>query len=134
KNQQTKGDDKNRQEDPNKSDGDKSKETAGKREDQSQQPGGKSKASDETPKGMPPSDRLAGQGDKEGVKNARYVTVQLPDEAVSDTNGNPTGSREVKGGRSRTTLPTSNAPLPAHVPDAPSEVQQMPLEYRGMIR
>ena len=134
RNQQTKGDDKNRQGDPNKADGDKSKETTGKREDQSQQPGGKSKASDETPKGMPPSDRLAGEGGKDGIKNPRYVTVQLPDEATPDAKGNPTGSKEAKGGKSRTTLPTSNVPLPARIPDAPSEVQQMPLEYRGMIR
>jgi hypothetical protein len=30
--------------------------------------------------------------------------------------------------------PVSNAPLPAHVPDAPTETQQLPLEYRGIIR
>jgi hypothetical protein len=133
KNQQTKGDDKSRQGDPNKPDGDKSKETAGKREGQSEEPGGKSKASEETPKGTPPSDRLGGQG-KEGIKNPRYVTVQLPDEPAADSKGKPVAGKESSAGRSRTTLPVSNVPLPAHIPDAPTEVQQMPLEYRGMIR
>jgi hypothetical protein len=28
----------------------------------------------------------------------------------------------------------SNVPLPPHVPDAPAEKQQLPLEYRGIIR
>jgi hypothetical protein len=28
----------------------------------------------------------------------------------------------------------SNVPLPAHVPNAPAEKQQLPIEYRGVIR
>jgi hypothetical protein len=31
-------------------------------------------------------------------------------------------------------VPVSNVPLPPYVPNAPSEKQQVPIEYRGMIR
>jgi hypothetical protein len=135
RNQQSKGEDKSQQGDPNKPDGDKSKETAGKREGKSEQPGGKGKASEETPKGAPPSERLyPGNQAKDGIKNARYVTVQLPEEAAVDSKGKTTAGNESNGSRNRTKVPLSNVPLPAHVPDAPTEVQQMPLEYRGMIR
>jgi hypothetical protein len=41
---------------------------------------------------------------------------------------------DAKGNRVGTKVPVSNVPLPAHVPDAPTEKQHMPLEYRGMIR
>jgi hypothetical protein len=77
----------------------------------------------------------AGDG-KGGLKNARYVTVQLPEEVGGDpTKGESSGNRESKGGnRVGAKLPVSNSPLPAHLPDAPAEKQQMPLEYRGIIR
>jgi hypothetical protein len=135
KNQQTKGDTKSQQGDPNKPDGDKSKETAGKTPGKSEQPGGKSKTSEETPKGAPPAERFyPGDQAKEGIKGARYVTVQLPEEAGADSKGEATPGKESKLNRNRQKVPVSNVPLPAHVPDAPTEVQKMPLEYRGMIR
>jgi hypothetical protein len=31
-------------------------------------------------------------------------------------------------------VPVSNAPLPAHLPNAPTERQHLPIEYRGIIR
>ncbi len=42
--------------------------------------------------------------------------------------------KESKGGKARTQVPVSNVPLPAHVPNAATEKQQVPIEYRGMIR
>ena len=132
KNQQMKGQDKNQRGDPDKSEGDKNKETAGKMPSKSQQPGGNSRASEEIPKGSPPPDRLGGEG-KTGIKDARYVTVQLPEEAGADSKGESRPGKESNAARSRPKFPVSNVPLPARVPDAPAEVQQMPLEYRGMI-
>jgi hypothetical protein len=132
KNQQSKGNDKSEQGNPDIQQGPKSNETAGKNEGKSEQPGGKNPASEERPQGNPPADRFGGDG-KGGLKGEHYVTVQLPDDPTADPRGDAkTGN--AKGGRSRTTLPASNVPLPAHVPDAPTEVQQMPLEYRGLIR
>ena len=75
-----------------------------------------------------------GGGGKEGLKNARYVTVQLPEDVAADAKGEKTGTRDSKGNRVGAKLPVSNTPLPAHLPDAPAEKQQMPLEYRGIIR
>ena len=132
KNQQTKGNDKSQQGDPDKQSGPRSNETAGKNEGKSDQPGGKSSPSEERPQGAPPSDRFAGDG-KGGLKGEHYVTVQLPDDPAGESNGEGKVGT-TKGGRSRTNVPASNAPLPPHVPDAPTEVQQMPLEYRGLIR
>jgi hypothetical protein len=132
KNQQTKGNDKSQQGDPDKQSGPRSNETAGKNEGKSDQPGGKSSPSEERPQGAPPSDRFAGDG-KGGLKGEHYVTVQLPDDPAGESNGEGKIGT-TKGGRSRTNVPASNAPLPPHVPDAPTEVQQMPLEYRGLIR
>ncbi len=43
-------------------------------------------------------------------------------------------TKESKGGKARTQVPVSNVPLPAHVPNAATEKQQVPIEYRGMIR
>jgi hypothetical protein len=62
------------------------------------------------------------------------VTVELPEEIAADSKGNPTSLRNSKETKNRPKVPLSNVPLPAHVPDAPTETQQMPLEYRGMIR
>jgi hypothetical protein len=60
------------------------------------------------------------------------VTVQLPEDA-HDSKGEGRMTKESKGGRARR-YPMSNAPLPAQVPNAPTEKQQMPIEYRGIIR
>jgi hypothetical protein len=96
---------------------------------------GKNQASDEPPQGTPPSERFykAGEG-KDGLKNARYVTVQLPEEAAAETKGQSSTARQSKGSQARSQLPVSNVALPPNVPNAPAEKQQMPLEYRGVIR
>jgi hypothetical protein len=136
RNQQTKGDEKGKQADSNSSGGNESKEAAGKTQGKNEEAGGRDKASEETPKGAPPAERFyqAGEKGKEGIKDARYVTVELPEEIAADSKGNPTSLRNSKETKNRPKVPLSNVPLPAHVPDAPTETQQMPLEYRGMIR
>jgi hypothetical protein len=74
-----------------------------------------------------------GEG-KEGISGARYVTVQLPEDVAADSKGESRATKESKGSRARPQVPVSNVPLPAHVPNAPTEKQQMPIEYRGIIR
>ena len=136
KNQQSEGDGKSNEPDPNKPDSDKRGETTGKTQGGAEEKVGKSKASEEVPQGAPPPERFyqAGERGKESIKGARYITVQLPEEAVADSEGKSSGSRESKRGKALPHIPVSNVPLPAHVPDAPTEKQQMPLEYRGIIR
>jgi hypothetical protein len=62
------------------------------------------------------------------------VTVQLPEEVVADSKGESRVTKESKNNSARTQVPVSNIPLPAHIPNAPAEKQQMPIEYRGIIR
>jgi hypothetical protein len=71
---------------------------------------------------------------KEGIKDARYVTVQLPEEAVGDFKADKAGPLESGGRKAGPKIPLSNVPLPAHVPDAPTEKQQVPLQYRRVFR
>jgi hypothetical protein len=60
--------------------------------------------------------------------------VQLPEELAAEGKG-VGQKKESKGGKTPgSQVPVSNIPLPKHVPDAPAEKQQMPLEYRGIIR
>jgi hypothetical protein len=60
--------------------------------------------------------------------------VQLPEELAAEGKGGGQ-KRDSKGGKALSSqVPVSNVPLPKHVPDAPAEKQQMPLEYRGIIR
>ena len=136
KNQQKNGDGKGSQPDPDKRDKNQGKEAAGKTEGGSAESGGKSKASEDIPRGAPPAERFnpGGQEGKEGIKGAGYVTVQLPEEIAADSKGQSTGTREGRDRKIAPKVPVSNIPLPARVPDAPMEKQQMPLEYRGMIR
>ena len=68
------------------------------------------------------------------MKGARYVTVQLPEELAADAKGEGSISKPAKETRALPKPPVSNAPLPAHVPEASMEKQQLPLEYRGIIR
>jgi hypothetical protein len=57
----------------------------------------------------------------------------LPEELATEGKGGQ--KKDSKSGKTATSqVPVSNVPLPKHVPDAPSEKQQMPLEYRGIIR
>ena len=141
KNSQKPGDGKSNQPDPNRPDPnkpgmEKGKNSAGKTQGGGDDKGGRGKASEEIPLGAPPADRFhqAGEQGREGIKGARYVTVQLPEEVVAGTKGEKGGNKDAKGNRVGSKVPVSNVPLPAHVPDAPTETQQMPLEYRGIIR
>lgn len=136
KNQQNQRDGKDNQPDPsNKSDKDTGKELTGKTPGGSQEKLGRSR-SEEIPQGAPPAERFYQPGEqaKEGVKGARYVTVQLPEELAADSKGEGAISKASKETRAYPKAPVSNAPLPAYVPDAPTEKQQLPLEYRGIIR
>jgi hypothetical protein len=136
KNQQSQRDGKDNQPDPsNKSDKDTGKALTGKTPGGSQEKLGRSR-SEEIPQGAPPPERFyqPGEQGKEGVKGARYVTVQLPEELAADSKGEGTIGKPSKETNAYPKTPVSNAPLPAYVPDAPTEKQQLPLEYRGIIR
>jgi hypothetical protein len=132
------GDAKNNQNqpDPNQPGKDPNKEKAGKTEGGSKDGTGKQRASEEPPpQGGPPADRFYKPGEgKEGLAAKGYVTVQMPEELVADAKGESRTSKESKNTRARTQVPVSNVPLPAHVPNAPTEKQQVPIEYRGIIR
>lgn len=110
-------------------------ESAGKMKESSEGRSGKNR-SDEMPKDGPPAERYRQPGEQgpEGVKGAKYVTVQLPEEVAADSSGATTSSKDGKESRNRPKLPVSNMPLPAQVPEAPAEKQRMPLEYRDLIR
>jgi hypothetical protein len=133
-NQQTHGDNQNHPAEENKSDTNTGKELAGKTQGGSQEKLGRSR-SEEIPRGAPPAERFykPGEQSQEGVKGARYITVQLPEELVADSQGEETSTKS-KTAKGYPKQPVSNVPLPAHVPDAPMEKQQLPLEYRGVIR
>ena len=137
KNQQAQGDAKGEQRDPNQQGKEQKNEKVGNNQGPSKEGAGKNQSPEEPPQGAPPAERFykAGEG-KEGIKGAGYVTVQLPEDVVADTKaeGKPTKEGGKGNNRARPQLPVSNAPLPAHMPNAPTEKQQMPIEYRGIIR
>ena len=136
KNQQAQGDTKNDQRDPNQPGKEQNQEKVGKNQGASKEGAGKNQSSEEPPQGAPPAERFykAGEG-KDGLKGAGYVTVQLPEDLVADSKAEGKATKDGgKGNRARPQVPVSNAPLPAHVPNAPTEKQQMPIEYRGIIR
>jgi hypothetical protein len=135
KNQQNHGDGKNNQPDPNQPGKEQNKEKTDKNQGGLKEGAGRNQASEEPPQGKPPADRFykAGEG-KDGIKGARYVTVQLPEEVAADSKGETMATKESKGNRVGAKVPVSNVPLPAHVPNAPSEKQHLPIEYRGIIR
>jgi hypothetical protein len=122
--------------DPNNPGKDQSKDRGGKNEDGQKEQTGRSKASEDVPQGTPPTERYykPGEGQYQGIKGAGYVTVQLPEELAAEGKG-AGQKKDSKGGRALSSqVPVSNVPLPKHVRDAPAEKQQMPLEYRGIIR
>jgi hypothetical protein len=122
--------------DPNNPGKDQSKDRGGKIEDGRNEQTGRSKASEDIPHGTPPAERYykPGEGQYQGIKGAGYVTVQLPEELAAEGKG-AGQEKDSKGGKALSSqVPVSNVPLPKHVPDAPAEKQQMPLEYRGIIR
>jgi hypothetical protein len=96
---------------------------------------GRNKVTEDIPQAAPPAERFnkPGEGGYQGIKGAGYVTVQLPEDLAAEGKGSQ--SKGAKSGKTAASqVPVSNVPLPKHVPDAPSEKQQMPLEYRGIIR
>lgn len=129
------GDGKNNQPDPNRP-GKDAQEKAGQTQGGSKEGAGKEQVPAEAPpQGGPPADRFYQPGEgKEGLKGAGYVTVQLPEDIVADSKGETRATKESKNNRSKTQVPVSNVPLPAHVPNAATEKQPLPLEYRGIIR
>jgi hypothetical protein len=135
KNQQSQGDGKSNQPDPSKSGENTGTKQTGKTQGALQEKLGRSR-SEEIPQSTPPAERFykPGEQGKDGVKGARYITVQLPEEVAADAKGEGTPSTPSKDPKGYPKAPVSNVPLPAHVPDAPSEKQQLPLEYRGIIR
>lgn len=135
KNQQLSDATKSSQPDPKQPGTEQRKEKTGKSEGGSKEGAGKDQASEEPPQGAPPAERLYKPGEgKEGISGARYVTVQLPEDVAADSKGESRTTKESQGSRTRPQVPVSNVPLPAHVPNAPTEKQQMPIEYRGIIR
>ena len=123
------------QPDPNHPEKSMTSESAGKMKENSERNSGKNR-SDEIPQNGAPAERYykPGEQDREGIKDAKYVTVQLPEEVAASGNGVTTSSKDGKEIRNRQRLPVSNVPLPAHNPEAPAEKQRMPLEYRDLIR
>ena len=124
------------QTDPNQANKDLDKEQAGKTQGGSKEGAGKQQASEQPPpQGVHPADRLYPSGEgKQGLQGTGYVTVQLPEEIAADGKFESRPSKDAKNGRSRSQIPLSNVPLPAHVPNAASEKQELPIEYRGLIR
>ncbi|HMA79297.1 MAG TPA: hypothetical protein VKR81_00340, partial [Candidatus Binatia bacterium] len=129
------GDGKNNQPDPNRP-GKDAQEKAGQTQGGSKEGAGKEQVPAEAPpQGGPPADRFYQPGEgKDRLKGAGYVTVQLPEDIVADSKGETRATKESKNNRSKTQVPVSNVPLPAHVPNAATEKQPLPLEYRGIIR
>lgn len=132
------GDAKNNQNqpDPNQPGKDPNQAKVSKEQSGSKDGAGKQQIPQEPPpQGGPQADRFykAGEG-KDGLAGRGYVTVQLPEEAVADTKGESRATKQSKNTGTRTQVPVSNVPLPAHIPNAPTEKQQMPVEYRGIIR
>ncbi len=117
-------------------DRDTGRDMSGKTQDDRENQQGKNKQPESIPQGAPPAERFNRPGEQgnQGVKGARYVTVQLPEEVAGDAKGAANGTKDSRGNRIGAKLPVSNIPLPARVPDAPSEKQQVPLEYRQIIR
>lgn len=140
KNSQGQGDAKSDQRDANQPGKEPSNEKTAKSQGKEKDGAGKSTTSEELPLGGAPAERFykAGEGKDGGMKGKGYVTVQLPEDVVADSKADGQASQATKesgaGKRARAQLPVSNQPLPAHVPDAPKEKQQMPIEYRGIIR
>lgn len=135
KNQQHQGDAKGNQPDPTRGANEPNKDKAEKGQGGSKEGSGKNQASEEPLQGAPPAERFYQAGEsKDGLKGARYITVQLPEDVAVDGKGESKATKEGTGNRGRSQVPVSNVPLPAHVPNAATEKQQVPIEYRGIIR
>lgn len=130
---QQQGDAKGDRPDPNQPGKKPSQETMAKNVGGSKEGSGRTPS--EAPQGTPPAERYYKPGEgPEALRGARYVTVQLPEELTADSKGEARPSKQSKAARVRSPVPISNVPLASHVPDAPTEKQEMPIEYRGVIR
>lgn len=136
KNQQKAGEGKGDHPDASKADRDQTQEISGKTQGEREDKPGKNKGGEDIPQGAPPAERFNRPNEQGGggIKGAGYVTVQLPEEVAADSKGATSSSKDSKNNRVGPKLPVSNVPLPARLPDAPTEKQQVPLEYRGIIR
>jgi hypothetical protein len=87
----------------------------------------------EIPTGKEPERFLrSGEGGKQGLKGARFVTVQLPEAQMGVSPGQGSTGKRVE---LKPRVPISNVPL--RRPDSPAasaEKQPLPLEYRAVIR
>lgn len=94
---------------------------------------GSKNVGEEIPRGKPAERFLKpGEEGEKGVKGARFVTVQLPEEESANQSGQ-SGSGQRRELRPK--VPISNVPLRRpDSPDASPETQPLPLEYRGLIR
>jgi hypothetical protein len=73
-----------------------------------------------------------GEKGEKGIKGARFVTVELPE---GQEPARPSGRSKSSRRRLRPKVPVSNVPLPPFKgADAARKKQQVPLEYRGLIR
>ena len=86
----------------------------------------------EVPSGPTPERfQQAGEQGEKGIRGAGYVTVELPESEITSSKS---GRGETKKAP-RVNVPVSNLPLPpAPGPEGAREKQQVPLEYRGLIR
>ena len=106
------------------------KELEGKVSKEEGKSGGKSKVGEEIPKGQSPEPY--GETAGAGLKDGRFVTVQLPEEETGKSTG---ASDSEKRREVRPKVPLGNVPLGRpDARDALPERQHVPLEYRGMIR
>lgn len=110
----------------------KGKESGAPGEGGLEEKGGKGRL-EEQPIGPPPERFLKpGEQGEAGLKDARFVTVQLPEEANEDSSAEG-GSAKRRIVRPK--VPVSNVPLSRQIPpDAAPENQHLPLEYRALIR
>lgn len=112
------------------------KETEGMAKSDMEGKGGKSKG-DEIPRGTPPTERFMKPGEQgeKGLKDPRFVTVELPELESPEIQGSSGTSGSGKRREFRSKVPISNVPLrPPESPEAASEKQPLPLQYRKLIR
>jgi len=75
-----------------------------------------------------------GEQGQAGLKDPRFVIVQLPEEEIAGQSGGAADEARKRKGVSGK-LPVGNLPLrQPDLPEGSPEKQMMPLEYRGMIR
>ena len=93
---------------------------------------GSQKPDESIPEGKPP-DRFNRPGEgTEGIAGGRFVTVALPKAIATGSSSDALTGQE--GGSVHAPVPFSNVPLPpGRDPEAASEKQHMPMEYRKLF-